>query len=62
MNTHHVTTATSYGVAIGSFVTGLLNYFTPEEWSAVGVLGGIIVAVVISVINAHFRNLDCRAY
>ncbi|WP_354666559.1 phage holin [Escherichia coli] len=62
MDTHHITTGASYGAAMGSFVTGLLNYFTPEQWSAVGVLGGLLVAIITMLINVHFRRINAREW
>ncbi|MXF04493.1 hypothetical protein FQ042_00795 [Escherichia coli] len=47
---------------MGSFVTGLLNYFTPEQWSAVGVLGGLLVAIITMLINVHFRRINAREW
>lgn len=62
MHSQHVTTATSYGVALGSFIVGLLNYFTPEQWSAVGVLAGVVIALLTMAIDAHFKKANAQAY
>lgn len=62
MHAHHVTTSASYGVAAGSFFIGLLNYLTPEQWSAIGVLAGAIIALITMVVDAYFKRANARAY
>lgn len=51
-----LTTGVAYGVSVGEVVHGVLTFFSPEEWSAVGVLAGISLATVTCIINWYYRR------
>ncbi len=51
-----LTTGIAYGVSAGEIIHGILTYFSPEEWSAVGVLAGISLATITCIINAYYRR------
>jgi len=46
----------AYGASAGTVANGLLNRLSPDEWSAVGVLAGIIVALLTFAINFYFKR------
>lgn len=50
------TTGVAYSASAGSVLHGVLTYFSPEEWSAVGVLVGISIATVTCIINWYYRR------
>ena len=62
MSVHHLTTGASYGAAVVSFLAGLLNRFTPDQWSDMGVLGGLLLAVITMLVNIWFRHRNARAW
>jgi len=41
----------AYGASAGAVANGLLTRLSPDEWSAVGVIAGIIVSVFTFAIN-----------
>lgn len=51
-----LTTGVAYSVSAGEVVHGILTYFSPEEWSAVGVLAGISLATITCIINWYYRR------
>ena len=51
-----LTTGVAYSVSAGEVVHGVLTFFSPEEWSAVGVLAGIILATITCIINWYYRR------
>lgn len=51
-----LTTGIAYGVSAGEVVHGVLTFFSPEEWSAVGVLAGISLATITCIINGYYRR------
>lgn len=51
-----LTTGIAYGVSAGEIIHGILTYFSPEEWSAVGVLAGISLATITCIINGYYRR------
>ncbi|MCS3401397.1 holin family HP1 protein [Pantoea sp. PNA 14-12] len=51
-----LTTGVAYSVSVGEILHGVLTYFSPEEWSAVGVLTGISIATVTCIINWYYRR------
>ncbi|MGX5869457.1 class II holin family protein [Enterobacter cloacae] len=50
-----LTTGVAYGASAGSIINGILNAFSPEQWNAIGVLVGIIVAVLTYLTNLYFK-------
>ena len=50
-----ITTGAAYGAAAGSVVNGILNAYSPEQWNAIGVLVGIVVAVLTYLTNLYFK-------
>nr|WP_286165140.1 class II holin family protein [Pantoea sp. 201603H] len=64
-------TGVAYGASAGTVANGLLTRLSPDEWSAVGVLAGIVVALLTFGINFYFkrkvslaqiRALEARGY
>jgi len=51
-----LTTGIAYSASAGEIAHGVLTYFSPEEWSAVGVLVGISMAFVTCAINWYYRR------
>ncbi|MDU5783051.1 MAG: phage holin [Pantoea sp.] len=41
----------AYGASAGTIASGLLTRLSPDEWSAAGVLAGILVALFTLAIN-----------
>ncbi|HCM9572884.1 TPA: class II holin family protein [Enterobacter ludwigii] len=50
-----LTTGVAYGASFGSILNSILNAFSPEQWNAIGVLVGIIVAVLTYLTNLYFK-------
>jgi len=50
------TTGVAYSASAGSVLHGVLTYFSPDEWSAVGVLVGISIATVTCITNWYYRR------
>ncbi|MEP8800006.1 class II holin family protein [Enterobacter hormaechei] len=50
-----LTTGAAYGASAGSILNGILNAFSTEQWNAIGVLVGIIVAVLTYLTNLYFK-------
>ena len=50
-----LTTGAAYGASAGSILNGVLNAYSPEQWNAIGVLVGIIVAVLTYLTNLYFK-------
>lgn len=50
-----ITTGAAYGASAGSILNGMLNAYSPEQWNAIGVLVGIIVAVLTYLTNLYFK-------
>lgn len=46
----------AYGASAGTIANGLLTCLSPDEWSAVGVLAGIVVALITLVINWYYKR------
>lgn len=51
-----LTTGIAYSASACEIAHGVLTYFSPEEWSAVGVLAGIGMGFVTCAINWHYRR------
>ena len=50
-----ITTGAAYGASAGSILNGMLNAYSPEQWNAIGVLVGIIIAVLTYLTNLYFK-------
>ncbi len=50
-----ITTGAAYGASAGSVLNGILNAYSPEQWNAIGVLVGIVVAVLTYLTNLYFK-------
>jgi hypothetical protein len=50
-----LTTGVAYGASAGSIINGMLNAYSPEQWNAIGVLVGIIFAVLTYLTNLYFK-------
>lgn len=46
----------AYGASAGTIANGLLTRLSPDEWSAVGVLAGILVALFTLGINWYYKR------
>ncbi|WP_376749751.1 MULTISPECIES: class II holin family protein [Pantoea] len=46
----------AYGASAGTIANGLLTRLSPDEWSAVGVLAGIVVALLTLGINWYYKR------
>ncbi|ELY2705377.1 class II holin family protein [Cronobacter sakazakii] len=46
----------AYGVSAGTVANGLLTRLSPDEWSAVGVIAGIVVALLTFGINWYYKR------
>jgi len=58
---HKALAATSHGVAFGSIITAILDHFTPEQWQAIGILGGLAISGLTSLASLHFQRKDVRS-
>lgn len=45
-----------YGASAGTVATSLLLRLSPDEWSAVGVLAGIAIALITLGINWYYKR------
>ncbi|HCJ1905618.1 lysis protein [Klebsiella pneumoniae] len=50
-----ITTGAAYGASVGSILNGMLNAYSPEQWNAIGVLVGIVIAVLTYLTNLYFK-------
>lgn len=50
-----ITTGAAYGTSAGSILNGMLNAYSPEQWNAIGVLVGIVIAVLTYLTNLYFK-------
>ncbi|MBE3288367.1 class II holin family protein [Enterobacter cloacae complex sp. P31C] len=50
-----LTSGAAYGASAGSILNGMLNAYSPEQWNAIGVLVGIIIAVMTYLTNLYFK-------
>jgi len=56
INMSKIATGAAYGASSGTIAVGLLTRLSPDEWSAVGVLAGIVVAVITLGINWYYKR------
>lgn len=45
-----------YGASSSTIAVGLLTRLSPDEWSAVGVLSGIVVSLIALTINWYYKR------
>jgi hypothetical protein len=57
---HKALAATSHGVAFGSVITAVLDRFTPEQWNAIGILGGLTISGLTALASLHYQRKDDR--
>ncbi len=55
-NVSKLTTGAAYSASAGAIAHSILTWFSPEEWSAVGVLAGISIALLTCLINWYYRR------
>lgn len=63
MKMEKFTTNLSYGASGGSAVFGVaqfLDRFSPEQWAAIGVLGGLFFAFLTWSMNLYFKLREDR--
>ncbi|HBI10207.1 MULTISPECIES: phage holin [Franconibacter] len=46
----------AYGASAGAVANSLLTRLSPDEWSAMGVITGIVVALLTFVINWYYKR------
>jgi len=51
-NMSKLASGAAYGVSAGTVANGLLTRLSPDEWSAIGVIAGIVVALL----KPHWRR------
>lgn len=51
-----ITSGAAYGSSAGVVADGILNWLSPAEWSALGVLAGIVVALLTLLINWYYKR------
>ena len=49
-------TGAAYGASAGTVANGLLTRLSPDEWSAIGVITGIVVAILTFGINWYYKR------
>lgn len=49
-------TGAAYGASAGTVANGLLTRLSPDEWSALGVIIGIVVAILTFGINWYYKR------
>ncbi|CAD6036919.1 phage holin [Escherichia coli] len=57
---HKVTTAVSYGISASSFLAGLLDRYTQEQWNKAAMLFGIVLGVATFFLNWYYRRKTLR--
>lgn len=60
-NMSKLASGAAYGASAGTVANGLLNRLSPDEWSAIGVIAGIIVALLTFFINWYFKRKVANA-
>lgn len=49
-------TGVALGTSGGTIVNGILTKFSPDEWSAIGVLAGIAGIIITGLVNWYFKR------
>nr|WP_156292961.1 class II holin family protein [Serratia oryzae] len=63
MKMERITTGLSYGASGGGaafWLAQLLDLFSPEQWAAIGVLGGLFFALLTWLMNLYFKLREDR--
>ncbi|MER2926844.1 class II holin family protein [Serratia nevei] len=63
MKMEKITTGISYGASGGGaafWFTQLLDGYSPEQWAAIGVLGGLFFAFLTWLMNLYFKIREDR--
>ncbi len=55
-NMSKLATGAAYGASAGTVANGLLTRLSPDEWSALGVIIGIVVAILTFGINWYYKR------
>ena len=55
-NMSKLASGAAYGASAGTVANGVLTRISPDEWSAVGVIAGIVVALLTLFINLYFKR------
>ncbi|WP_312227183.1 class II holin family protein [Pseudescherichia sp.] len=51
-----VASGAAYVASAGTVANGLLTQLSPDEWSAVGVIAGIVIALLTFIINWYYKR------
>lgn len=51
-----ISTATAHTVSIGTAFYAMLDGFSPQEWAAIGILGGLIFSALTWLTNIYFKK------
>lgn len=54
-------TGVALGTSGGTVVNGLLTRFSPDEWSAIGVIAGVAGIILTFLVNWYYKNKLTRA-
>lgn len=55
-----LTTGATYAACAGSIFNGLLSSDSSEQWNAIGVLAGVLLAVLTYLTNLYFKIKEDR--
>lgn len=55
-NMSKLASGAAYGASAGTVANGLLTRLSPDEWSAIGVIAGIVVALLTFAINWYYKR------
>jgi hypothetical protein len=56
IDTSKLASGAVYGASSSTIAVGLLTCLSPDEWSAVGVLSGIVVSLIALTINWYYKR------
>lgn len=51
-----IASSAAYGASVGSVANGVLTSLSPDAWSAVGVLVGILIALMTLMVNWYYKR------
>ena len=55
-NMSKLASGAAYGASAGTVANGLLTRLSPDEWSAIGVIAGIVIALLTFAINWYYKR------